>query len=42
MKTVWRWLGLVGVAGVLLQLFFVARIATMLVIDPQSTAFERS
>jgi len=42
MKMVWRWLGLVCVAGVLLQLFFVVRIASMLVIDPQSTAFERS
>jgi len=42
MKSALRWLGLVCVAGLLLQLFFVARIATMLVIDPQSTAFERS
>ncbi|MBK9441995.1 MAG: transglycosylase domain-containing protein [Comamonadaceae bacterium] len=42
MKSVLRWLVLVVVAGVLLQLYFVARIATMLVIDPQSTAFERS
>ena len=42
MKAAWRWLVLVAVAGVLLQLFFVARIAAMLVIDPQSTAFERS
>lgn len=42
MRAVWRWLVLVVVAGVLLQLFFVARIAAMLVIDPQSTAFERS
>lgn len=42
MKTVWRWLILVALASVLLQLFFVARIAAMLVIDPQSTAFERS
>jgi monofunctional biosynthetic peptidoglycan transglycosylase len=33
---------LVALGLVLLQLFFVARIATMLVIDPQSTAFERS
>jgi len=38
----WRWLALVIIAGVLLQLYFVARIAAMLVIDPQSTAFERS
>jgi len=33
---------LVLLAGLLLQLFFAARIAAMLVIDPQSTAFERS
>lgn len=32
----------VALAGLLLQLYFVARIATMVVIDPQSTAFERS
>jgi monofunctional biosynthetic peptidoglycan transglycosylase len=42
MKAAWRWLVLVVMAGLLLQLFFVARIAAMLVIDPQSTAFERS
>jgi len=42
MKPFWRWFGLVAVAFALLQLFFVARIAAMLVIDPQSTTFERS
>ena len=42
MKALWRWLFLVLLAGLLLQLFFVARIAAMLVIDPESTAFERS
>ncbi|MDD5030227.1 MAG: transglycosylase domain-containing protein [Rhodoferax sp.] len=42
MKAAWRWLLLVLVAGVLLQLYFVARIAAMRVIDPQSSAFERS
>lgn len=42
MKPFWRWLSLVAVALVLLQLFFVVRIAAMLVIDPQSTAFQRS
>ncbi len=42
MKPFFRWFIWVLVAGVLLQLFFVARIASMLVIDPQSTAFERS
>jgi len=42
MKPLLRWLALVLVAAVLLQVFFVARIAAMLVIDPQSTTFERS
>ncbi len=42
MKAFWRWLVLVAVAAVALQLFFVARIALMVVIDPQSTSFERS
>jgi monofunctional biosynthetic peptidoglycan transglycosylase len=42
MRPLLTWLGLALLAGLLLQLFFVARIATMLVIDPQSTAFERS
>ena len=42
MKAALRWLILVALAGLLLQLYFVARIAAMLVIDPQSTAFERS
>lgn len=42
MKAVLRWLFLVLLAGLLLQLFFVTRIAAMLVIDPQSSAFERS
>jgi monofunctional biosynthetic peptidoglycan transglycosylase len=37
-----RWLAWVLVAVVALQLFFVGRIALMLVIDPQSTAFMRS
>jgi len=41
-KAVWRWLMLVTAAGVLMQLYFVTRIAAMVVIDPQSTAFERS
>lgn len=38
----WRWLVLVLVALLALQLFFVARIAVMLVVDPQSSAFQRS
>ena len=42
MKPFLRWLGLVAIALLLLQLYFVARIAAMLVIDPQSTTFERS
>lgn len=42
MKAVWRWVVLVMVAGLLMQLFFAARIAAMLLVDPQSTAFERS
>ncbi|HEX5697746.1 MAG TPA: transglycosylase domain-containing protein [Rhodoferax sp.] len=42
MKPFWRWLGLVAVAMLLLQLFFVVRIVAMLVIDPESTAFQRS
>jgi monofunctional biosynthetic peptidoglycan transglycosylase len=42
MKLFWRWLMLLAVAVLTLQLFFVARIAMMAVLDPQSTAFERS
>jgi monofunctional glycosyltransferase len=37
-----RWLLWLVLAGIALQLFFVLRIAAMLVIDPQSTAFMRS
>jgi len=42
MKALLRWLACLVVAGVALELFFVARIAAMAVIDPQSTAFQRS
>ena len=42
MKAVLRWLGLVVFALVALQLFFVVRIAAMVVIDPESTSFQRS
>jgi monofunctional biosynthetic peptidoglycan transglycosylase len=42
MKPLWRWLALVALALLALQLFFVARIALMLWLDPQSTAFQRS
>jgi monofunctional glycosyltransferase len=41
-KPLWRWLTLVAVAGLALQLFFIGRIALMAAIDPQSTTFERS
>lgn len=42
MKTLARWLGLMLVAFLALQLYFVARIATMAVVAPQSTSFQRS
>lgn len=42
MRGVWRWLLWVMLAGLALQMFFVGRIALMAVIDPQSTAFQRS
>ena len=42
MKAVLRWLGLVVFAVVALQLFFVLRIAAMVVINPESTSFQRS
>ncbi len=42
MKPLWRWLALVALALLALQLFFVVRIALMLWLDPQSTAFQRS
>ena len=42
MKPFLRWLALLGAALLALQLFFVARIAAMAVLDPQSTAFQRS
>jgi monofunctional biosynthetic peptidoglycan transglycosylase len=41
MKMLMRW-GMLIAATLLLQLYFVARIAAMTVVDPQSTAFERS
>jgi monofunctional glycosyltransferase len=37
-----RWCVLVALATLALQLFFILRIATMLLIDPHSSAFERS
>lgn len=42
MRPLLRWLVLVACAVLALQLFFVGRIALMLVVAPQSTAFERS
>ena len=42
MKSFLKWFGLLSAAVLALQLFFVLRIATMALLDPQSTAFERS
>ena len=42
MKPALRWIGLALVATLALQLYFIGRIALMAVVDPQSTAFERS
>lgn len=42
MKPWLRWLVLLSLAVLALQIFFVLRIALMAAIDPQSTAFERS
>ncbi len=41
-RGLFRWLALVAAALLLLQLFFVGRIALMATVNPQSTAFERS
>jgi monofunctional biosynthetic peptidoglycan transglycosylase len=42
LKAVLRWVALLLAALLALQLFFVARIALMARVDPQSTSFERS
>jgi monofunctional glycosyltransferase len=42
MKALWRWLGLCALALVCLQVYFIGHIALMAVVDPQSTAFQRS
>ncbi len=42
MKAVWRWLVLLLLAVACLQIYFVFRIGFMAVVNPQSTAFERS
>jgi monofunctional glycosyltransferase len=40
--SLWRFLAVLLIAGVALQLFFLLRIALMVVVAPHSTAFERS
>ncbi|MEY3511248.1 MAG: monofunctional biosynthetic peptidoglycan transglycosylase, partial [Pseudomonadota bacterium] len=42
MKILWRYLSWCVLAGLALQLFFLARIASMGVVAPESTAFMRS
>ncbi|MCW5649798.1 MAG: monofunctional biosynthetic peptidoglycan transglycosylase [Ramlibacter sp.] len=42
MKAVLRFIGLLALAALALQLFFVSRIALMVAVDPQSTSFQRS
>ncbi len=42
MRGLVRWLGLLVLAFLALQLFFVGRIASMTVLSPQSTTFQRS
>jgi monofunctional biosynthetic peptidoglycan transglycosylase len=42
MKSLGRWVLWMVLAGIALQLFFVARIAAMVVVDPTSTSFMRS
>jgi monofunctional biosynthetic peptidoglycan transglycosylase len=42
MKSLGRWVLWMILAGIALQLFFVARIAAMVVVDPTSTSFMRS
>ncbi|QNP47742.1 monofunctional biosynthetic peptidoglycan transglycosylase [Diaphorobacter aerolatus] len=42
LKAITRWLALVVLAFVALQLFFVLRVALMVVVDPESTTFQRS
>ena len=42
MKAALRFLGLLLLAALALQLYFMARIATMAVVNPESTAFQRS
>ncbi len=42
MRAIVRWFALLLAAALALQLFFLLRIAAMAVVDPQSTAFQRS
>ena len=42
MKSIFRFLGLVLLAGLALQIYFAVRIAMMAVDNPESTAFQRS
>lgn len=42
LRAVWRIVGLIVLAGLSLQLYFVARIALMNVFNPESTTFQRS
>ncbi|MEP7102986.1 MAG: transglycosylase domain-containing protein [Burkholderiales bacterium] len=42
MKSAWRVLALMLLSALALQLYFLARVALMTVVDPQSTSFQRS
>jgi monofunctional glycosyltransferase len=42
MRAILRWVGLLLIAAVALQLFFIVRIALAATMDPQSTTFQRS
>jgi len=42
MRALFRWIGLLVLAAAALQFFFLARIALMATVDPQSTTFQRS
>ena len=42
MKALLRWVLILGLAALALELFMVARIAMMALVNPQSTAFQRS
>ena len=42
MKSAWRIFALLVLSALALQLYFLARVALMVVVDPQSTSFQRS